>query len=148
MHLKNLEKILTEYGQTVVDDYKAALKERGYKIAETVTTTVDIAGTKYYVIINLAEYWKYIEHGRRAGAKMPPEKPIIEWIRRKGIEPRDKRLKEKQFAFIIRKSISEKGIAPKPFLAESLKKNRNIVDEIETAFKVDIYENLANELKI
>lgn len=51
-----------------------------------------------------------IEPGRRAGAKMPPVKPIEEWAKKHGI-PTDN-----STIWAIRKAISRDGISPRPIL--------------------------------
>jgi len=35
--------------------------------------------------ISIPEYGKYVDEGRRAGAKMPPVQPIIDWVKVKRI---------------------------------------------------------------
>ena len=61
-------------------------------------------GTSYTLKVIAATYLKYVESGRRAGAKPPPIAPIKEWARLKGID--------EGLAFPIAKSIGEKGIKP------------------------------------
>lgn len=58
----------------------------------------------------LNDYVQYIESGRRAGSKMPPLEPIVQWARKRGI-PTDSRT-----MFAIRKKIAEDGIRPRPFM--------------------------------
>ena len=61
--------------------------------------------------IMLNDYLKFIESGRRAGAKFPPVAPIVAWAKKKGI-PTDN-----STIFLIRRAISRDGIAPRPFMA-------------------------------
>lgn len=60
--------------------------------------------------IMLNDYLKYIESGRRAGAKFPPVEPIVRWARARGI-PTDN-----STIFLIRRAIARDGIAPRPFM--------------------------------
>ena len=60
--------------------------------------------------IMLNDYLKYIESGRRAGAKFPPVEPIVRWARARGI-PTDN-----STIYLIRRAISRDGIAPRPFM--------------------------------
>ena len=55
-------------------------------------------------------YLKYIESGRRSGAKMPPVKPIVEWAKKHGIST------DNSTIWAIRKAISRDGIAPRPIM--------------------------------
>lgn len=56
------------------------------------------------------DYIKYIESGRRAGAKFPPVEPIVKWAKKKGL-PTDN-----STIYLIRRAISRDGIAPRPIM--------------------------------
>ena len=106
--------------------------------------------------LNLEEYWKYIEEGRKAGKqparkKMPPITEIRKWIDKKNIIPRPIRLKSgKEFsptrntlAFLISRSILKNGfktaIPPKPFFKTSLQTAKEMfIDKIKEALVKDL----------
>lgn len=73
--------------------------------------------------ILMPPYVQYIESGRNKGAKQPPIGAIIDYIRDKNIKSL-KGTSEKQLAFAIARSISIKGVKPRPFL-EQLQKEIN-----------------------
>ncbi len=75
--------------------------------------------------------FEYIEQGRAAGAKMPPEGVLLAWMASKGIP------KEKEFA--VRRSISVKGIEPVPVIEMSF-------IEITREFNQDVSENLLENI--
>jgi hypothetical protein len=60
-------------------------------------------------------YGEVVEMGRQAGAPMPPPGALLGWMRRHGIPAEDE--------FIVRKRISDHGIAPRPYLAPALEDN-------------------------
>lgn len=60
--------------------------------------------------IMLNDYLKYIESGRRAGAKFPPVEPIVKWAKKHGI-PTDN-----STIFLIRRAISRDGINARPLM--------------------------------
>lgn len=64
--------------------------------------------------IMMNDYLQYVENGRRKGAKWPPIDPIVQWMKRKGIQPTNSNI------FLIRRSIAEQGIKPRPILAKAL----------------------------
>ena len=68
------------------------------------------------IIGNREDYARYVESGRRKGAKMPPVNVIRKWVKLKfgysGAQARS-------VAFVIARSISEKGIKPKPIVKRS-----------------------------
>jgi hypothetical protein len=74
----------------------------------------------------MAAYAQFVEEGRRKGAKQPPSTAIKEWIQQKGISKPSKYSLD-SFAFVIARSISRKGIKPRPFIqttVDSTMKNR------------------------
>lgn len=130
--------ILQKYAQIIYNSYKDKIS--GYGLANTITYNVIENDSTYEVVLNLEEYWKYIENGRKPGT-FPNVDAITKWIRRKNIIPREYRLQngrtvlptEKQLSFLIGRSIKEKGIEPRPYLQESVDSIVNdMVAELET----------------
>jgi hypothetical protein len=148
MDAKRIEFLITRYGERVIEDYVQQLKAQNYRIADKVKMRVDVDGTLYSVVATLPDYWKYIEGGRRPGLKMPPEKPIIQWMRDKGIQPRDRKIKEKSLAFLIRRKIGMDGIPEKPYLRNAIKANEPHIEQLVKMIKIEIVEGLSSELKI
>ena len=69
------------------------------------------------------QYGVYVESGRRPGDRPPPTKPILQWIEQRGITP-DKGVSKRSLAFIIARSIGEKGIRPTPFMKAAIKQSK------------------------
>lgn len=72
--------------------------------------------------VNMLAYWRYVNDGRQPG-KYVPLKPLMAWIRAKGMN-RDVRGRYKKFnikgvAFAISKSIQKFGIQPTNFYDDS-----------------------------
>lgn len=67
-----------------------------------------------WVIEALANnYGRYVNNGRQQGATMPPISVIYQWMQQRGIGADIQReSKRRGLAFVIAKSISEKGIPP------------------------------------
>ena len=146
-------KALTEFGQKIVDNYKAELEACGYQdgqLYRTLSYSVKMNNTSWLISISLEEYWKYIEYGRRPG-KMPPLDVIEKWIKVKQILPRPLTLKSgktvipsvKQLSFLIARSIGKRGIQPRPFFKQSFEEvKREYLAKIEEAIIQDIKESL------
>lgn len=123
----NLQQQLLPIVNSFVEIYKANLTRADArasgKLIDTIKGQVNYDGKFVTVDIVLQDYWKYVEGGRRPG-KFPPIDKIREWIRVKPVLPRPmangKLPTENQLAFLISRSIAEKGIKPRPVLKESL----------------------------
>lgn len=144
----HLAAVLQEYGATICEKYRAELAARGKNasgvLADTVRYLVVRDSTEYAVDISLAEYWQYVEYGRRPG-KFPPPDKILEWVRVKPVIPRplsNGRLPtEKQLAFLIGRKIAREGIAPTPALATAAEFTFDeFLDRIGEAISADLSE--------
>lgn len=81
----------------------------------------------------LNDYIKYIESGRRAGAKFPPVEPIVKWARQHGIST------DNSTIFLIRRAISRDGISPRPIMAV-------VFDELDKKWNKDWKDELFEEI--
>ena len=133
---KNLEIALQSYAESVGTQYKDVLNAKNYRIAESVKWEVKTMGSVYIVVLNLEEYWKWIENGRKPG-KMPPPDSLISWIKSKGIQPK-KGIAVKSLAFLIARKIGRVGIKPKHLLTDVLNRQGSFKKKITDAFKADI----------
>lgn len=117
LQLDNLYQILVELGENVRQGYVNRLKANGHPtekhnlLATTVRSEVIVKGTTYEVVLNLEDYWKYVEEGTRP--HWPPPSAILEWVTVKPVIPRpDERGRiptPKQLAFLISRKIAEVG---------------------------------------
>jgi hypothetical protein len=84
-------------------------------IIKNVTTTVD--PKTLTVTMHLPEYAKYIESGRRPGAKRPPFRMILQWVRKKfGSQDANRR------TWAICGAIAKRGIKARPFIEKASEK--------------------------
>jgi hypothetical protein len=143
----NLTRVLNEYAQGLVENYKAALG------AESINASGELANSVKYIIddktkgrfevkLELLEYWKYVEYGRKAG-KMPPISAIKKWIEIKPILPRpnkDGKLPTtNQLAYLIARKIGLEGTMGRGVLGDRLENaNRVFWDDIEDALIEDL----------
>ena len=145
---ENLTSVLNDFGKFLVEEYKDKLILEDVNASDnlynSVTYMVEKNNTTYEVKLNLMHYWKYVENGRRAGAKMPPISAIEKWIEVKPVLPRPmsngKLPTNKQLAYLIARKISIDGIAPRPLLQQS-------VDEVWRSMQEFIAEALAKDME-
>lgn len=98
------------------------------KLYNTLSVKATNDGDLIFDII-LNDYLRYIESGRRAGAKFPPVEPIVRWCKSKGIST------DNSTIFLIRRAISRDGIRPRPIMQYVFEEiddewNDSLADEI------------------
>ncbi len=70
------------------------------------------------IIISMNDYAIYVNQGRRAGSKQPPQRAILRWILRNPTINIPQGMTAEQLSFVIARSIGIKGIKAKPFLEQ------------------------------
>ena len=155
---KNTARVLAEFGQKIVENYKAELEACNYQdgqLYRTLNYSVKMDNSAWLISISLESYWKYIENGRRAGAKMPPLDVIENWIRVKQIIPHPISLKSgkqiiptiPQLSFLIARKISRDGIKARPFFKQSFESaKREFLTKIADAVQQDIVESIKESI--
>lgn len=87
-----------------------------------------------------SKVFQYIEEGRPAGAKMPPQGALESWMDSVGIP------EEKEFA--VRRSIAQKGIAPTPLLETAfIEITRDFQNYLPSIIGVDLGRELTKAAK-
>lgn len=80
VNFEELQKVLADYAKEAVEIYRYQLslggKNASRQLADTATAKVVVNGTTYEVVMNLQEYWKFVERGRK-GTESSPAKPSV-----------------------------------------------------------------------
>ena len=137
-----------KWAQLVVTNAKSILL-KNKKIAtgalyNSVRYTVDSKGKIQFIF---AEEGKYVQSGRRRGARFPPPAPILRWIKAKGLKGRDRRgrfITDKSLTFLISRGISRDGIKPLPFMAMAIKQAKR---ELASNLKKEVAKAMVTRLK-
>jgi hypothetical protein len=106
---------------------------------------VKLFGQIYRMQIRMAEHGEYLDKGRKPGKGVPPG-VLEEWLNYPNVLARvtgqDARLKDyqiKSLAFVINRSIKQKGIKPKNWLQPAFEKvTPKIAGVVEAALAEDI----------
>ena len=150
---KHTMKALNDFGNFIITTYKSQLEAEQMNNGElyrTISYSVSTGNSGWVISVSLADYWKYIEYGRRPG-KMPPVSAIENWINVKQIIPHSMTLKSgkkviptiPQLSFLIARSIGRRGIAPKPLFKNSFEAaKKQFIQVIKDAILADIKESL------
>jgi hypothetical protein len=146
----NVYEVMDKYGESVVTEMEKILvkanKRATGKLISSLDYDVEEKGDGVFdLTVEYIDYGKYVQEGRRPGAKQPPIEVIIRWLRtKKYAAQKGKSIKAK--AFIVSKTISRNGIKPLNFNKPltDLKLSKDFANEISEAFKKDIENQLKN----
>ena len=150
---KHTMKALNDFGNFIITTYKSQLeaeKMNNGELYKKISYSVSTGTGGWVISVSLADYWKYVEYGRRPG-KMPPVSAIENWINVKQIVPHSMTLKSgktviptiPQLSFLIARSIGRRGIAPKPLFKNSFEAaKQQFIQVIKDAITQDIKESL------
>lgn len=150
---KRTNAVLDEFAKTIISEYRSQLEADNNSNGElynTLSYTVSKGTSGWLVSISLADYWRYVEYGRRPG-KMPPVSAIENWIKVKQILPRPLTLKSgksvvptiPQLSFLIARKIGIDGTQGKHYFENAFEKvKRDFLTKIAEAVQQDIKETL------
>src|ERR1035437_758631 len=117
-----MEEILKKIGAEMVERFKINLakSKASGELENSIKFRVEKRGESFVLIMSAAKQLEFVDRGRKPGAKMPPDAPIRKWIGEKGI-PLRRGTSLKSLSFLIRRSISIKGIKPTHVISITLK---------------------------
>ena len=139
---ERLAEILEKYKNTIVAQLKSRIISDG-KVAtgdleKSITGIVE--GTS--ISIFASEYWYVVNYGRKPGSKRPPIRPIIEWMKIKGIKESTPK-KTKSIAWVIAKKIGDEGIPGTNFFWETINSIVPLITkDIEQSYLKDINDQI------
>lgn len=160
--------ILENYKQIIIDALADSL-EKNDRVAkgglvQSISINIRSFATNMVMEISMADYWKYVDGGRRKGSKMPPIDAMLKHIANRGInykgiqntyknkkgqivkrkKPLAKEKALRTLAFLIGRGISKKGIKPTNFVDEAFDNNilDNMSKDLSTALGREILIDL------
>lgn len=162
IELTTVKQVLDAYANEVITKYKNALiaddKTATGNLIRSLNTNVVFRGVNINVYLNLADYWYYVEHGRKPG-KFPPIDKIHAWVIQKPVIPREfdngKLPTTNQLAYLIGRKIAREGIKPGNQLHNTLEQcNKIYLTKLQAAlqadfdkFSIKILDTITNSLK-
>lgn len=154
MEFTNVIQFLNDFGKELADKYQRKLVNDDAvdsgKLLNSIRYIFNKNNKSFEISMEMAEYWKYVENGRKSG-KFPPISAIREWMKVKQVIPRPYNGKlptENQLAFLIARSISKKGIRPRPIFNDTLDDAmKDFENGLEDAFTKDI-ENEMDKITV
>ena len=142
-------KKITDLIESLAERYRANLApHKASGDSSKFTYDFRIEDDVFIVSFDLVDYWWYIENGRGPG-KMPPISAIEKWIEVKPIIPdsiNGKVPTTKQLAYMIARSIGEKGTSGTHALDKTIQSSDDIVDALKSELVTSIREWVIDEL--
>lgn len=152
----SVSSILKDYGLKIINALKKNLEQHtaSHVLQQSIDFSVAIFGNVYTMSIQMEDYWRYVEYGRRAG-KFPPPESIFKWTTAKGFSINEtarsfgikgkinRESVRRQLAFLIGRKIAKFGIPATHFASKVLGQ-----DFIQSgALTAPIWVNLRNDLE-
>jgi hypothetical protein len=169
MEFKNTIQALQKLGNNVVKEGKGILKKKKKTTSgNTLFNDFDYLVTNQQDSVTLEfefggaeDYWQFVDEGVKGvggfkgsgrargqgspfkfSSKMPPRQPLMQWIKNKPLKGRDKKgrfIKRESFAFLIQRSIFQRGLERTQFFSKPLTEQLNKqTDNITEAFADDL----------
>lgn len=163
------EDALRDIGALFVEMMKKKIQEKiypygnpdskgvGNKVAtghllNSLTSSIEMTSNGPQLTITYADYFKYVNLGRRPGKRKVPIKSILDWIKIRGIKGRDKKgrfIKSLSFAFAIQTNIFKYGVRPANIYDKGLNELEDIFDnppaELQEAYN-ELYAAIENDV--
>jgi len=126
----------------IVETFQRILNQKGITNTGDLADSFTAASTEEGMTISFNMYGEVVDGGRRAGS-FPPIKPIKEWIKQRGLTPKQGQTTE-QLAFAVATNIKKNGIRPRPFIQPTLDDvaQQIIAPEIEINMALDIEKDV------
>jgi len=160
MKTKNLQQAMEEYIDRIAEIMVNELFENGSVVSGALAKSIqddnDVINKQDGTVageLSMFDYGKAVDEGFRfrGTGKLPPEKPIRDWIQRKRV-PRPQKFKnEKSWIWAIRQNIAKKNngrtveTKPYPFINKSFKSAEKFGTELLT---IATGKDLTQELNI
>lgn len=135
-------KTLVDYIGVIEQDLRDRAPSSSGDLRESIIADIIQTESGIDIDIDMNYYGDYLDKGvSGTGAKFntpysfkdkkpPPVKYIHEWIKEKGIVPRDRGMSKLTLAYIFANSIKVKGIKPRNFIQPTIDKHSNKLSEL------------------
>ena len=124
-------RIVQNWGNQLMSEMQIKLRvnktNASSSLSQSINQKISTKPNGYNLVIEMEDYWQYVENGRSAG-KMPPIKNIYEWIQnKKSLQSKiaqspDRIAATKSLAYVITRKIHAQGTKAQPFVVPSLSK--------------------------
>lgn len=126
LEYNNLREAMNQLGEALVIEIKLQLTTDGKSatgdLINSIAYNLVTTSNGFEIQIMSKDYLKYVDQGRKPG-KMPPSDKLVPWVKARGIKFNDRGsvVTDESAAFVIARSIGEKGIKPTDVIQKSFK---------------------------
>lgn len=148
---ESINDVLRIWEQKFIEKLRKSLDDNDRVSTGTLQSSIigeiKLAPSYAQIKIKANKYWENVDEGRAAGKKAPPLSAMLEFIKNRGIKPKNlnkvknKDLAYKSLAYVLAQGIKKKGIKPTNFVSDAITK-QDIAD-----FKKDIAKAFKKGLK-
>ena len=121
--LTTLQEIVNAFSEEVKNKLKSNGSYASGDLEKSIKGIIKKNGKYLTISIQLNDYWRFLEYGRKPG-KYPPPDVLKKWISVKPVLPRPTKSGKlptaNQLAYLIGRKISKNGIKAKPFLKPTI----------------------------
>jgi len=160
---KETYKYLNNFAKYVIQQSRSNLTRLGKnvdkKLYDSLGSEVEVGANSFRLAFTMEDYGVFQDKGVSGTekkyntpfsykSKMPPAKPITDWVTRKGFQfrkPDGKFMSYKQTSYLVRSAIFKNGIKPSLFFTKPFEAAfKNLPGELIEKFGLDV-ENLMND---
>jgi len=160
---KETYKYLNNFAKYVIQQSRSNLTRLGKnvdkKLYDSLGSEVEVGPNSFRLAFTMEDYGVFQDKGVSGTqkkyntpfsykSKMPPAKPITDWVTRKGFQfrkPDGKFMSYKQTSYLVRSAIFKNGIKPSLFFTKPFEAAfKNLPGELIEKFGLDV-ENLMND---
>jgi hypothetical protein len=164
---KELEAYLNGFGKYVIQQSRSNLTKQRKNVDKNLYNSLNfeknVSKNSFQLSFLMEDYGKFQDKGVSGTEKkydtvfkytnkMPPVKPLIEWVSKRRFQFRDKKtgkfMSYKSTGFLVAKGIYKNGIKPSLFFTKPFEKAfQTMPDEVVKAYGLDVEKFLQSTIK-
>jgi hypothetical protein len=164
---KELEAYLNGFGKYVIQQSRSNLTKQRKNVDKNLYNSLNfeknVSKNSFQLSFVMEDYGKFQDKGVSGTEKkydtvfkytnkMPPVKPLIEWVSKRRFQFRDKKtgkfMSYKSTGFLVAKGIYKNGIKPSLFFTKPFEKAfQTMPDEVVKAYGLDVEKFLQSTIK-
>jgi len=166
LKLEETQKYLNGFAKYVIQQSRSNLTKQGKnvnkKLYDSLDSEIEVSANSFRLSFLMEDYGAFQDKGVSGTkkkyntpfsykSKMPPAKPITEWVKKRGFQFRKKDgkfMSYQQTSYLVRSAIYKNGIKPSLFFTKPFEAAfKRLPDELVEKFGLDIENLMKHSLK-